>query len=62
MAMEWYQKTAEQRDEFAENNIGCLYEHGEGVVEDRAMAMEWYRKAAEKGHVLAKESVGRLEE
>jgi TPR repeat protein len=34
----------------AQCNLGCCYEHGNGVPRDMGQAVVWYRKAAEQGH------------
>jgi len=47
--MKWYRKAAEQGDGEAQNNIGVMYENGQGVWEDYAAAVEWYARAAEQG-------------
>ena len=31
------------------DNLGLLYENGQGVAQDYAKAREWYEKAADKG-------------
>ena len=47
--MKWYRKAAEQGDAKAQNNLGVVYDRGEGVPQDDAEAVKWYRKAAEQG-------------
>jgi hypothetical protein len=39
---------AEQGSPLAQQNIGRMYERGEGVPQDQQAAAEWYRKAAEQ--------------
>jgi hypothetical protein len=39
---------AQQGSSLAQQNIGRMYERGEGVPQDQQAAMEWYRKAAEQ--------------
>jgi hypothetical protein len=42
-ALKWYLKAAEQnKDEFAPNNIGKLFENGHGVPLDKYKALEWF--------------------
>ena len=52
-ALEWYDKAAALGDARAENNLGWLYEHGQGVKQDYAQALAWYGKAAARGDVGA---------
>jgi TPR repeat protein len=49
-----YRPLAERGDVRAQNNLGILYDHGQGVPQDFAEALKWYRLAAEKGYALAK--------
>ena len=49
---------AEDGDPQAQNNLGILYEHGEGVPEDDVQAAHWYRLAAEQGLALAQSNLG----
>ena len=39
---------AQQGSSTAQQNIGRLYERGEGVPQDQQAAMEWYRKEADQ--------------
>src|SRR4051812_16571882 len=44
-AVAWYQKAADLGNAQAMFNLGCCYEHGEGVEkQDDSKAVEWYRK------------------
>ncbi|MDR3262633.1 MAG: hypothetical protein LBT78_12495 [Tannerella sp.] len=45
--------SAEQGNAKAQNNLGFLYEVGQGVPQDDGEAVKWYRKAAEQGHAKA---------
>ena len=46
-ALKWYRKAGAQGDADAQNNLGQMYEDGEGVQQNYALAAKWYRKAAE---------------
>ncbi len=46
------QKAAEQGYAIAQNNLGALYENGQGVAKDAGQAIAWYRKAADQGLAL----------
>ncbi len=49
---------AEQGDGDAQNNLGIMYDYGQGVPQDDAKAVEWYRKAAEQGNAGAQYNLG----
>ena len=49
---------AEQGDAAAQNNLGVMYDNGEGVPQDDAEAVRWYRKAAEHGNATAQYNLG----
>ena len=52
------QDDAEQGETRAQFNLGTMYDHGEGVIEDDAEAARWYRMAAEQGHASAQFNLG----
>ena len=58
LAVKWYRKAAEQGDAGAQNNLGVVYELGQGVPQDHKTAVKWYRKAAEQGHAEAQYNLG----
>jgi TPR repeat protein len=49
---------AEKGDAKAQNNLGVMYDYGEGVPKDHAEAMKWYRRAAEQGYARAQDRLG----
>lgn len=55
--MGWNHRAAGNGDKFAQDNIGSLYERGEGVLKVKTVGMDWYEMLAEKGHTRAKDSV-----
>jgi len=59
-AFEWYTKSAEQGDEYAQYNLGVIYKNGQGVESDNKKAFEWYTKAAAQGNIDAQTDLGRL--
>ena len=59
-AAECYRQAAEKGHAGAQNSLGWLYQHGQGVPQDDAAAAEWYRRAAEGGHAGAQNSLGWL--
>jgi hypothetical protein len=42
------------------NNLGVLYETGQGVSKNYAAARRWYEKAADTGYALAMDNLGLL--
>lgn len=58
-ALEWLRKSAVQGNPDAQNEVGRMYEKGEGVTRDYVAAAAWYRKAAEHVPDLGGASQGR---
>jgi TPR repeat protein len=48
-AASWYRKAAEQGYARAENNLGVMYDNGEGVLQDDVTAHMWFTLAAAIG-------------
>ena len=42
----------------AQNNLGLMYDNGEGVPQDDAEAVRWYRLAADQGTAAAQFNLG----
>ncbi len=57
-AIEQYRKAAAAGFALAENNLGILYETGQGVPKDPEQAVAWYRKAADQGLAGAQNQLG----
>jgi uncharacterized protein len=51
---------AEQGDPAAQNALGDLYAHGQGVTQDYRQAAQWYRLAAEQGLAVAQGKLAAL--
>lgn len=51
---------AEQNDAQAQDALGTLYRHGQGVAQDDAEAFKWYSKAAEQGYARARNNLGQM--
>jgi len=49
---------AEQGYAWAQNELGFMYNNGEGVEQDHEEAERWYRLAAEQGHAVAQFNLG----
>ncbi|WP_231577635.1 tetratricopeptide repeat protein, partial [Treponema phagedenis] len=56
----WYTKAAEQGFAWAQNNLGSMYDNGEGTAVDKNQAFYWYTKAAEQGVAEAQYNLGRM--
>ena len=51
---------AEQGDADAQNELGCMYHHGEGVIQDDSEAVKWFRLAVEQKHADAQFNLGAM--
>ncbi|QBR70109.1 hypothetical protein CU048_01120 [Beijerinckiaceae bacterium] len=60
LAVQWYDKAAQQGFAAAEYRLGSLYERGLGVGKDMQRAKALYRLAAEKGNIRAMHNLGVL--
>ena len=52
----WAEKAARQGHTEAQNNIGRLYEEGQGVPQNKVQAYFWYSLAAARGNETAKKN------
>jgi TPR repeat protein len=50
-AMSWFDKAAAQGNSDAENQLGWMYEYGQGMEPDDVKAWTWYRLAADQGNI-----------
>ena len=57
-AVEWYLKASNQGNVDAMNNLGFMYEKGEGVEQNWQKAADMYQKAADKGDAWAQHNIG----
>ena len=57
-ALREWKLLAEQGNASAQNNLGVMYENGEGVARDDKTAAEWYTRAAEQGNADAQNNLG----
>lgn len=58
-AVKLYRPLAAQGDVRAQNDLGALYDNGQGVAQDFSEAVMWYRQAAEKGYAPAQANLCR---
>ena len=57
-AVEWFLKAAVLGDANAQNQLGLMYEKGQGVKKDYSKAFEWYSKSADQGNTSAQYNLG----
>ena len=61
-SVSWYEKAMEKGNVAAINNLGWMYECGQGVQQDYEKAMELYKQAADAGYNYAMNNLGRIYE
>lgn len=59
-AFAWFQKSADQGNASACNNLAVMYENGKGIEKDYNKAITFYKKAIDKGEVTATGNLGFL--
>ena len=57
-ALREFRPLAEQGNASAQNNLGVMYEKGQGVSQNDKTAVKWYRFAAEQGFAIAQYNLG----
>lgn len=58
-AVKWFRMAAENGYDDAQNRLGCRYDNGQGVSEDKEEAFKWFMKSAEQGNMKAQANVGK---
>jgi uncharacterized protein len=53
-----FQPMADHGDAAAQNNLGVIYSHGEGVPQSYAEAFKWFHRAADQGDAAAQFNLG----
>jgi TPR repeat protein len=59
-ALREWRPLAEQGNADAQNNLGMLYDKGQGVPQDYVQARRWYEKAASQGEASAQLNLGAI--
>ncbi|MEG2172236.1 MAG: tetratricopeptide repeat protein [Desulfovibrionaceae bacterium] len=59
-AHELWQQLADKGDPKAMNNLGVVYDKGQGVTQDPALAVFWFLRSAKAGHAAGMSNLGRL--
>lgn len=57
-AVYWYQKSAEQGNNWGQYYLGKCYYDGKGIQQNYSESVKWYRKSAEQGNSYAQEALG----
>ena len=57
-AYKFWLPLAEQGNATAQNNLGWMYSHGQGVPQDYKEAVKWYRLSADQGYAEAQYNLG----
>lgn len=57
-AMRIWLALGRQGNATAQNNLGAMYDKGQGAPQSYPEAIRWYRLAAEHGHTLAQNNLG----
>ena len=60
-AVHWYEKAIKNNNGVAENNMGSLYAHGNGVKQDYEKAYTYFTKAMNKNVPEATNSIGLMD-
>ena len=61
-ALALFTKAANKGDAKAQNNLGAMYDKGQGVPQDYNQAASWYRRAADQGDAEAQYNLGLMYE
>jgi TPR repeat protein len=59
-AIAWYTRAAEHGDAQAQNNLGAMYDAGEGTSMDDQKAVHWYTLSANQGNTIAQNNLGAM--
>ena len=59
-ALREWKPLAEQGYALAQNNLGVMYEKGQGVSRNYKTAVKWYTLAAEQGYAFAQSNLGQI--
>jgi len=56
-AAAWYRKSAEQGNSDSQNDLGVLYDRGNGMRQDYSQAIAWFRKSADQGNAYGERNL-----
>jgi TPR repeat protein len=55
-----FRPLAEKGNSTAQDNLGQMYQQGEGVTQDYKEAVKWYRLSARRGNAMAQYHLGQM--
>ena len=58
LAVQWFQKSAQQGLAAAQSQLGIFYQNGYGVPRDNEQAAKWFSKAAHQGDKVGQTMLG----
>ena len=56
--MKWCRLAADQGNAEAQDMLGTMYDHSEGVAKNYSEAVKWYHRAADQGNADAQSHLG----
>ena len=59
-ALKWFNRAANNGDQFAQDKLGLVYYIGKGVVENFVKSASWYDKSAKQGNPWAQSSLAAM--
>jgi hypothetical protein len=62
VALDNFQKSANQGNAQAQFALGYMYENGLGLDKNESIAVEWFQKSAEQGHIKAQNHLSLIHE
>ncbi|MCQ4878619.1 sel1 repeat family protein, partial [Ruminococcus bicirculans] len=57
---EWFERSAKQKNKFAQFSLANLYYYGNGVEKDLSQAFLWYQKSSAQGQPYASYAVAQM--
>ena len=58
--VDWTKKSAKQGDAEAQNNLGVMYDKGQGVPQNYKKAFDWFKKSAKQDFAKAQYNLGMI--
>ena len=59
-AFEWFERSAKQKNKFAQFSLANLYYYGSGVEKDLSQAFLWYQRSSSQGQPYAAYSIAQM--
>jgi TPR repeat protein len=61
-ALKYFRRSADQKNPIGQNNLGLMYENGQGIKKNYAEAVKWYKRSAEQGYAIGQYNLGLMYE